>query len=126
MKKFIKLTALALLLGAGVCTTASAKPKRHHMGDKTTVSLIPLRTEKGFAVMVDKLEPGKSMVIIYDNDGYPLYKDVLTKDVKGEKKYLFPDLQDGNYTVEVFSKGHDIKTQFFVHTTSQKRIVRLS
>ena len=126
MKKFIKLTALALLLGAGVCSTAFAKPKKHHMDNKAVVSLIPLRTEKGFAVMVDKLEPGKSMVIVYDNDGYSLYKDVLTKGAKGEKKYLFPDLQDGNYTVEVFSKGHDIKTQFFVHTTPQKRIVRLS
>ena len=126
MKKFIKLTALALLLGAGVCTTASAKPTRHHMSDKTTVSLIPLRTEKGFAVMVDKLEPGKSMVIIYDNDDYSFFKDELTRGTKAEKKYVFPDLPDGNYTVEVVSKGHDIKTQFFVHTTAQKRIVRLS
>lgn len=125
MKKIVTAT-LFLLLGFGIGANVSAKPKNHHMKNNAVVSLIPLHTGNGFAVMVDKLEPGKSMVIIYDNDNYSLFKDELTRGTKAEKKYVFPNLPDGNYTVEVFSKGHDIKTQFFVHTAGQKRIVRLS
>lgn len=125
MKKFITLTAVSLLLGIGVCSTASAKPN-HHIKSSETVSLIPLRAKKGFAVMVDKQLPGKSVVIIYDSDKNVVFKDQLTKGFKAEKKYILSNLDIGDYTVEVYSKNHDIQTQFFVYHVGQNKIVRLS
>ncbi|MDB5136454.1 MAG: hypothetical protein JWP37_3057 [Mucilaginibacter sp.] len=125
MKKSITLAAL-LLFGIGVSSTAFAKPKSHKISAHEQVSLIPLREYKGFAVMVDKRVPGKSLVMIYDKDNNVVFKDLLTKGTKAEKKYILSDLDNGDYKVEVFSKGHDIKTQFYVYHAGQKKIIRLS
>jgi len=113
-------------LGAGVCATASAKSRNHDMKPREVVSLIPLHYQKGFAVRVDKQDAGKSMVIIYDQDGTAVFKDMLTKGTVAEKKYILSNLDNGDYTVEVFSKNHDIQTQFFVYHAGQKKITRLS
>jgi hypothetical protein len=126
MKKSIKLAVLFLLLGMGVSSTVSAKTKNHTAKAREQVSLIPLHAKGGFAVVVDKQEPGKSVVIISDRDNNVVYKDLLTKGTRAEKKYNFTNLDDGYYTVEVFSKGHDIKTHFLVYTRGQKKMVRLS
>jgi hypothetical protein len=73
MKKFVTRAALFLALGVGVCSTVSAKPNNHRMTHKNMqtheqVCFIPLTKKGGFAIMVDKQEPGSSMVIIYDQD----------------------------------------------------------
>jgi hypothetical protein len=126
MKKSITLTALLLIIGIGVCTTVSANDKGHKMSKtREQVSLIPLRTNKGFAVRVDKQEPGKSMVIVSNSDGDVVYKDLLTTGTNAEKKYIFTQLDNGNYTVEVFSKTHDVKTSFNVYNKGQRKIVHL-
>lgn len=85
MKKFITLTSLFLLLGIGVCSTVSAKPKNHNRRSHEQVSFIPLHQKGGFAIMVDKQQPGKSMVIIYDQDKNVVFKDCLTKGTRAEK-----------------------------------------
>ncbi len=126
MKKSIKLAVLFLLMGIGVSSTVFAKDKGHKMNKtREQVSLIPLRTNKGFAVRVDKQEPGKSMVIVSNADGEVVYKDLLTKGTNAEKKYIFTQLDNGNYTVEVFSKTHDVKTPFYVYNKGQRKIVHL-
>jgi len=125
MKKSITLATLLLFLGIAASSTVSAKPKSHHVKSREQVSLIPLRAKKGFAVMVDKQEPGKSIVIVYDKDKNVVFKDLLTKGAKAEKKYIFSNLDAGDYTIEVYSKEHDIKTPFFVSNSGQKKIVHL-
>jgi len=125
MKKSINWIALFLLLGTGAFAAAPAKAKNYHAKPAVKVSFIPLRLKSGFAVMVDKQEPGKSMVIIYDNDQNVVFKDVLTKETRAEKKYILSYLDDGNYTVEVFSKNHDIKTPFRVYNRGEHKVVHL-
>jgi len=126
MKTLFKSLALSLLLGAGVCATASAKSRNHDMKPREVVSLIPLHYQKGFAVRVDKTDAGKSMVLIYDQDKNVVFKDLLTKGTMAEKKYILSNLGDGDYTVEVFSKNHDIQTKFFVYHVGNKKVTRLS
>jgi hypothetical protein len=130
MKKFVTRAALLLILGVGVCSTVSAKPNNHRTSHKNMqtheqVSFIPLHQKGGFAVMVDKLEPGSSMVIIYDQYQNVVFKDRLTKGMKAEKKYILSNLDNGDYTVEVFSKAHDIKTSFYVYDNGRKKIVHM-
>lgn len=125
MRKSITLAALLLFLGIAASSTVSAKPKGHDIKKGEQVSFIPLQAKKGFAVMVDKQEPGTSMVIVYDKDKNVVFKDLLTKGNKAEKKYIFSNLDAGDYTVEVYSKEHDVRTPFFVYNSGQKKIVRL-
>jgi hypothetical protein len=120
MKTSIKLIVLLFLLSTG----AFAKPSRNHnMNTYNQVSLIPLHHSRGFAVMVDKAQPGNSMVIIYDSDRNVVFKDRLTKGMRNEKKYLLHELDNGQYTVEVFSKDHDVQTKFYIYNKGDKRIV---
>ena len=125
MKSSIRLSALSLLMSLGAFA-ATAKPRHHKMDmymNKQQVSIIPLRQEPGFAVMVDKQMPCRSMVIISDPDENMVFKDVLTDGTKAEKKYNLSQLDAGNYTLEVFSKGHDIKTNFYVYNKSKGKVI---
>lgn len=123
MKTPIKLIALFLLLSTGAFAKSSFHHNHHMTNSYNQVSLIPLHHSRGFAVMVDKAEPGKSMVIVYDSDQNVVFKDCLTKGTRNEKKYLLHELNNGQYTVEVYAKGHDIKTKFYIYNKGDKRIV---
>src|SRR6185312_2886675 len=79
MKNSFKLAALFLLLGTGAFAAPPTRLKSPAPTLAERVSLIPLHLKSGFAVMVDKREPGKSVVMIYDNDQNVIFKDVLTK-----------------------------------------------
>lgn len=126
MKKSINWVVLFLLLGASAFATIPAKFKSHNAKLNDKVSFIPLRLKSGFAVMVNKQEPGKSMVLIYDSDKNVVFKDLLTNKTKAEKKYILSYLDNGDYTVEVFSKNHDVKTQFSVYNRGERKIVHLN
>jgi hypothetical protein len=123
MKTFAKLSAV-LLLSAASIFSASAKPRRH-MNDMNhnQVSIIPLKNNRGFAIHVDKAMPGKSMVIINDDAGNTIFKDCLTRETLAEKKYLLRELSNGKYTVEIYAKGHDIKTNFYIYNNGGRRVV---
>jgi hypothetical protein len=124
MKKSITLAALFLFLGIGAFASTPTKSKaKAKTNMHNQVSLIPLRHSRGFAVMVDKALPGKSMVIVYDSDQNVLFKDRLTKGTRAEKKYMLGELDNGTYTVEVYSKGHDVKTKFYIYNKGERRIV---
>jgi len=125
MKNAFKLAALFLLLGTSAFASAP-KHNRLPMKPREQVSFIPLKTHKGFAIMVDKAEPGTSLVMIYDNNKNVVYKDCLTKFMKNEKKYIFTNLDDGDYTVEVYSKNHDIQTQFSVYSLGEGKLVHMN
>jgi hypothetical protein len=128
MKTAIHLTAMALLFSAGAL---AATPKvKHHKTEintsKQLVSIIPLKHDRGFAARVDKTEPGKSMIFITDINGDMVFKDCLTKDKTGEKKYLLRELADGKYTLDVYTKGSgDVKTNFYIYynTGTKRRVV---
>jgi len=124
MKTSFKLTALALLLSAGAFA-ATPKAKHHNTKmdmTKGTVSIIPLKHDRGFAARVDKMETGKSVVMISDINGDVIFKDRLTMDKIGEKKYLLRELPDGKYTLEVYTKGgSDVKTNFYIYYNTQTK-----
>jgi hypothetical protein len=127
MKTSIKLTAMALFLSAGAFA-ASPKPNHHKTDmnmDKPVVSIIPLKDDRGFAARIDKMGDVRSVVIVYNNDGDAIFKDRLNSNRMGEKKYLLRDLDDGKYTLEVYSKGRDVKTNFFIYynTNTKRRVV---
>ena len=125
MKKSIIYGALCILMGLGVSSTASAKPRSHSrdLSARAGISVIPLRHEPGFAVMVAGEMPGNSVVIITNQDETYTFKDLLTKGSRFEKKYNLRDLDAGNYTLEVVTKGHDVKTNFYVYNKPEgKRI----
>jgi len=67
--------------------------------------------------------PGKSVVIISNQDETMIYKDVLTNGLRFEKKYNLNMLDAGNYTVEIVSKGHDVKTNFYIYNKPQGKVV---
>jgi hypothetical protein len=120
MKTSIKLTAMALLFSAGAFA-ATPQPNHHktatNMG-KPLVSIILLRYNAGFAVRVDQRIPEKMSVIIYDQDMNEVFRDRLTKGPSTEKAYLLRQLGYGKYTLEVFSKGRDIKRNFVIYANS--------
>jgi hypothetical protein len=126
MKKSINWAVLFLLLGTGAFATIPTKVKSHNVKLNDKVSFIPLRLKSGFALIVNKQEPGNSMVLIYDNNQNVVFKDILTKETKGEKKYILSYLKDGDYTVELSSKNHDIKTPFSVYSWGDRKIVHLN
>src|ERR1700710_1677201 len=123
MKTPIKLIALFFLLSTGAFAKPSYNHNHHIMNTNNQVSLIPLHHSRGFAVMVDKAEPGSSVVIVYDSDQNVVFKDCLTKSMRNEKKYLLHELANGQYTVEVYAKGHDVKTKFYIYNKGDRRIV---
>ncbi|MBS1522071.1 MAG: hypothetical protein JST50_13800 [Bacteroidetes bacterium] len=124
MKTSIKLVALFLFMFLGTGAFASIHVKSYHKANNTTsqVSLVPLKHSRGFALMVDKSMPGNSMVIIYNSAGDGIFKHQLKSGLNNETKYLTTELQDGQYTVEVYSKGHDVKTNFYIYNSGSRRI----
>jgi hypothetical protein len=115
MKKSIIYGAVGILMSLGVGSAATPKLKPHsHSTDlsaRAGISIIPLRDKPGFALIVDKPRADRSVVIISSQDESFIYKNVLTDGSQAEKKYILSQLDAGNYTVEIHSKGHDIKTQ---------------
>jgi hypothetical protein len=112
MKKSIALAALLVALGTSVFAATSVKT-----GDKSTgeISFVQLKSDGAFGVKVDKETAGKSVVIVYDDQKNVIFKDLLSKGESNEKSYLITSLEDGDYTVEVVSKGQTIKKQMHVY-----------
>jgi len=124
MKKSVKLIALFLLMFLGTGAFASIHVKSYHKDNyaSTPVSLVPLKHSRGFALMVDKNVPGNSMVIVYNSDGDGIFKHQLKNGLNNETKYLTTQLTEGQYTVEIYSKSHDVKTKFYIYNNGYRRI----
>ena len=101
MKTSIKLIAMFLFLLMGTGAFASIHPKANRNMSNNRVSLVPLKHSRGFAIMVDKNEPGNSVVFICDINGDCIFKYKLQNGLNSETKYLTTQLPDGQYTVEV-------------------------
>ena len=124
MKTSVKLVVLFLLMFLGTSAFASIHIRSYHKAKPATsqVSLIPLKHSRGFAILVDKNMPGSSIVMISDINGDVFFKHRLQNGMHNETKYLTTQLEDGQYTVEVYSKDHDVKTKFYIYNNGSRRI----
>lgn len=124
MKTSIKLAALFLLMFLGTGAFASIHIKSYHKAKHTTsqVSLVPLKHSRGFAIMIDQNMPGSSIVMISDINGDVFFKHRLQNGMRNETKYLTTQLEEGQYTVEVYSKDRDVKTKFYIYNNGSRRI----
>ncbi|MGZ3999557.1 MAG: hypothetical protein ACXVIY_02960 [Mucilaginibacter sp.] len=113
MKKIITITAIILAAGTSVFAAPgkSKAPKA-----KPTVSFTAVQNDNAFGV---KAEAEKTVVIIYDQDGNGIYKDVVTNGLPTEKSYNVSGLDTGDYTVEIKSEKSDVKTQMHVYDNGQ-------
>ncbi|MDB5153843.1 MAG: hypothetical protein JWR54_2594 [Mucilaginibacter sp.] len=119
MKKSITLAALLLVIGTSVFAAAPAKSSGHNSQDE--ISFVPLKSDNGFGVKIDKEVAGKSIVLVYDNAGNVLFKDLLSKGASGTKGYLIDNLDYGDYTIEVYSKSQTVKKQMHIYDDGQAK-----
>jgi hypothetical protein len=118
MKKSITLAALLLVIGTSVFAAA---PTRTGNNLQDEISFVPLKSDNGFGVRIDKEVAGKSIVIVYDKEGNVLFKDLLSKGASGTKGYLIDNLDYGDYTVEVYSKSQTVKKQLHIYDDGQAK-----
>ncbi|HWD86966.1 MAG TPA: T9SS type A sorting domain-containing protein [Mucilaginibacter sp.] len=113
MKKTLTIAALILAAGTSVFAAPgkSKAPKANN-----TVSFIEPAKENVFSV---KVAAERSVVIIYDQDGNAIYKDLVSKGLPTEKSYNVSNLDNGEYTVEIKSEKSDIKKHMHVYDDGQ-------
>ena len=120
MKKTLKLTALALLLSSGLF---AATPKTAHKmvtGKQDKIDFYTLPSQKGIDLRVKKAEPGTTIVTIYDDRGNVLQRDVMNKtDIR--RGYNFTELDEGDYSIEIASKGQVFKRKIHIYEERQVR-----
>ncbi|HEY9197371.1 MAG TPA: hypothetical protein VIM77_13940 [Mucilaginibacter sp.] len=114
MKNSIKLSALFLLLSAGIFASTAANAK-----DIITVSA--LKKQQGVAVNVAKANTGKTVVRIYDNDNHLILKDFLPNKTEVSKGYILSNLDNGDYTLEVTSNNEVVKKTLHIYDEDQKK-----
>lgn len=124
MKTSLKWIALFLLILLGTSAFASIHVKSYRKANHAAsqVSLVPLKHSRGFAIMVDKKMPGNSLVMISDINGDVFFKQRLQNGMRNETRYVTTQLEDGQYTVEVYSKDRDVKTRFYIYNNGSRRI----
>lgn len=113
MKKIITIAAVILAAGTSVFAAPgkSKAPKA-----KPTVSLTAVQADNAFGV---KAAAEKTVVIIYDQDGNAIFKDLVSKGLPTEKAYNVSSLDNGDYTVEVKSEKSDVTKQMHVYDDGQ-------
>src|SRR5476651_2260179 len=122
MKNSIKLTALFLVLSAGLFAVGPAKASIAVVpATADIITFTSLPSEIGLAVKVEKNEPGKATVIISDSEGNVLRKDALANGGALEKDYILSQLDNGDYTIEVISNGQAIKKAIHVYDEGQTK-----
>lgn len=118
MKTSIKFTALLLLAGASVFAAVPAKAAIPPKLDAVTFSSLPALN--GLAIKAEKTT-GKATIIISDQDGNVLRKDALSNKKGMEKDYILTKLDEGDYTIEVVSKGKSVKQDIHVYTDGKEK-----
>ena len=116
MKNSIKLTALTLLLGAGLFAANTVKadgPAAPSAKNEITFSSLP--TLKGVEIKVESIEPAKAVVIVYDQEKNVIFKDAMPAYKTMEKGYILNQLENGDYTIEVISNKQSVKEDIHVY-----------
>jgi hypothetical protein len=115
MKNSIKLTALLVLASVSVFAANPSKIKASAAKSKSIVTFASLPSNKGVEVKVESNEPAKAAVIIYDADKNVVFKDVMSSSKSMEKGYVFNQLENGDYTIEVTSNHQTEKKNIHVY-----------
>ena len=117
MKNSIKLSALFLLLSAGVFATTSANAKEHTDSVKleTNVTVSAMAKGRGVYVNVLNTDDRKAYVMVFDQEDNILLKDFLPKKAAVTKGYVLNELDNGNYTIAVVSNNQVVKKRVHVY-----------
>jgi len=120
MKNSIKLTALLLLTSASIFAAVPSKTVVPAKIDAVTFSSLP--ANNGINIKVDEASTGKAIVIIYDQDGNVLRKDVMSNKKGFETAYILNKLDDGDYTIEVTADKQVVKKAIHVYQEGDSKM----
>jgi hypothetical protein len=116
MKKSIKLTAILLLVS--VCTVVmpgvEAKTINSTPPVKDVINISSLPSNVGVGVNVEKNTSGKVVIMIFDEYGNVLLKQVLSTGRDVEKDYILNKLDNGEYTIQVTSNKKEMEKDISV------------
>jgi hypothetical protein len=123
MKNSIKLTALFLLASTGLFAAVPSKTIGVVPPSKDVITFSSLPSHKGVEIKVDRAEPGKAIVTIYDKDENVIYKDALPGSFKAmEKGYILNQLDNGDYKIEVTSNKQTVTKEIHVYDEDHSRV----
>jgi uncharacterized lipoprotein YajG len=121
MKTSIKLSALFLLLSAGVFATTAAKAADVTPKVKEVVSFSVLGNDRGIKMDFAKSESGKSFVRVYSKENELLLKDYVSTKKDAAKGYVLSELADGDYKIQINSNNQVVtKTLHVYHDGDQQ------
>lgn len=115
MKNSIKLSVLFLLLSLGAFASTPAKIKNDTASAKNSITLLSMLKDRGVYVNVAKTEKCNPYVMIYDSERNILIKDFLPNKANAAKGYVFSDLDNGDYTIEVSANNQVVKKKIHVY-----------
>ncbi|WPU93305.1 hypothetical protein SNE25_28705 [Mucilaginibacter sabulilitoris] len=115
MKNSIKLSALFLLLSLSAFATTPAKIKNDTVSAKNSIMLSSMLKDRGVYINVVKTEKCNPYVMIYDNERNILIKDFLPNKANAAKGYVFTNLDNGDYTIEVTANNEIVKKKVHVY-----------
>jgi hypothetical protein len=125
MKTSIKLSALFVLLTAGVFATTAAKatevPADVTPKAKEVVTFKALDHDRGIKVDFAKSESGRSFVKVYDKNNELLLKDVVPSKTDVSKGYVLTSLEDGDYTMEIYTNNQVVKKSIHVYQDGDQK-----
>ncbi len=125
MKTSIKLSALFVLLTAGVFATTAAKADEGKVDvtpkAKEVVSFKALDHDRGLKVNFAKSESGRSTVKVYNKDNELLLKDIVPSKTDVSKGYVLTGLEDGEYTMEITADKQVVKKSIHVYQDGDQK-----
>ncbi len=111
MKKSIKL--IAILLFVSICTVVmpgvQAKTINSIPPAKNVINISSLPSNVGVGVNIEKNTAGKAVIMIFDEYGNVLLKQVLPTGKGVEKDYILNKLDNGEYTIHVTSNKKEME-----------------
>lgn len=116
MKKSITLLALIL----SVSTAIFANPVKN-VSANDDIIINSLQKELTIGVTVKQENAGKSLVTIYNDANTVLFKDKLANKGAASKAYLLNDLENGNYTIEVYAGAQSVAKHIHVYQENGKK-----
>ncbi|UOE50216.1 hypothetical protein MTO98_03915 [Mucilaginibacter sp. SMC90] len=125
MKTSLKLSALFVLLTAGVFATTVAKADEGKIDvapkAKEVVSFKALDHDRGIQLNFLKSEDGKSFVRFYNKNNELILKDYVTNKTEVSKGYVLTELEDGEYTMEVTTNNQVVKKSVHVYRDGDQK-----
>lgn len=119
MKNHIKITALLVLMSAGVY---AASPVKGEKFPKAEITFSAMPANRVIDVKVNNEKIGKAVVIVYDADGRVLFKNAMRKRKSMERGYVLNQLENGDYTIEVAAGKQSVKKYVHVFDRDQKKV----